>query len=106
VVLFCAGIGSTEMECTDKLTVKEGDRQLRSLCGEQEDSIDIESEGAGLDVVLSIRSKKIFPKRGVLFKYKGTCINTRSHSTYISQTFVNGALLPTLDTAPFSTDSR
>jgi hypothetical protein len=33
--------------------VKEGDRQLLSLCGEQEDSIVIDSDGAGLDVFIS-----------------------------------------------------
>ncbi|GFG40915.1 hypothetical protein Cfor_11091 [Coptotermes formosanus] len=64
------GIISTETECTDRLTVKEGDRQLLALCGEQEDSIVVESVGAGLDVFFSIRSKNIFPKRGVLFQYK------------------------------------
>jgi hypothetical protein len=109
-VLFCAGIDSTETECTDRLTVKEGDRHLLSLCGEKEDSLVIESDGAGLDVFISIRSKNIFPKRGVLFQYKGTCINMCSNSAYISQTFVtcgysshrgNGALLPHLPLLPF-----
>jgi len=112
-MLFFVGIGSSETECIDKLTVKEGDRQLLSLCGEQEDSIVIESVGAGLDVFFSIRSKNIFPKRGVLFQYKGTCIKMRSHSRYISQTFVtwiphrgNSALLSSLATALFPTDCR
>jgi hypothetical protein len=53
------------------LTVREGDRQRLSLCGEIEETIVIESEGESLDVSVSIRSKNIFPKRGVLFHYKG-----------------------------------
>ncbi|XP_021928027.1 uncharacterized protein LOC110833839 isoform X2 [Zootermopsis nevadensis] len=63
-------IGSTETECIDRLTVREGNRQRLSLCGEREETIVIESEGEGLDVSVSIRSKNIFPKRGVLFQYK------------------------------------
>jgi hypothetical protein len=69
--MFCTDIGSSETECTDRLTVEEGDRQLLSVCGEKEESIVIESDGGGLDVFVSIRSKNIFPKRGVLFQYKG-----------------------------------
>ena len=82
-MIFCAGIGSSETECTDRLTVKEGDRQLLSLCGEQDDSIVIESIGAELDVFVSIRSKNIFPKRGVLFQYKCICMKLTSHGRYI-----------------------
>jgi hypothetical protein len=73
--MFCADIGSSEKECTDRLTVQEEDRQLLSLCGEKEESIVIESEGGGLDVFVSIRSKNIFPKRGVLFQYKGQLLS-------------------------------
>jgi hypothetical protein len=51
--------------------VVEEDRELLSVCGEKEESIVIESDGGGLDVFVSIRSKNIFPKRGVLFQYKG-----------------------------------
>jgi hypothetical protein len=67
----CADIGSSETQCTDRLTVAEEDRELLSLCGEKDESIVIESDGGGLDVSVSIRSKNIFPKRGVLFQYKG-----------------------------------
>ncbi|XP_023706997.1 uncharacterized protein LOC111864168 isoform X1 [Cryptotermes secundus] len=63
-------IGSSETKCTDRLTVEEEDRELLSVCGEKEESIVIESDGGGLDVFVSIRSKNIFPKRGVLFQYK------------------------------------
>jgi hypothetical protein len=66
-------IGSSETDCTDRVTVKEGDRQRLSLCGEKEETIVIESDGGSLDVSVSIRSKNIFPKRGVLFQYKGAC---------------------------------
>jgi hypothetical protein len=69
--MFCADIGSSETECTDRLTVEEDGRQLLSVCGEKQESIVIESDGGGLDVFVSIRSKNIFPKRGVLFQYKG-----------------------------------
>lgn len=74
--MFCVDIGSSETECTDRLTVQEEDRQLLSLCGEKEESIVIESEGGGLDVFVFIRSKNIFPKRGVLFQYKGQLLFT------------------------------
>jgi hypothetical protein len=70
--VFCVSdIGPMETECTDLLTVSEGDRQRLSLCGEREETIVIESEGAALDVSVFITSKTIFPKRGVLFQYKG-----------------------------------
>ncbi|XP_069687488.1 uncharacterized protein [Periplaneta americana] len=64
------GIGSTETECTDMLTVREIDRLLLAQCGEREEPVHIESEGRGLDVSVSIKSKNVFPKRGVLFQYK------------------------------------
>jgi hypothetical protein len=66
--------------------VEEEDRQLLSVCGEKEESIVIESDGGGLDVFVSIRSKNIFPKRGVLFQYKGQllfCDNVRENNLCI-----------------------
>jgi hypothetical protein len=78
--MFCADIGPSETECTDRLRVEEEDRQLLSVCGEKEESIAIESDGAGLDVFVTIRSKNIFPKRGVLFQYKGQLLFSDSVS--------------------------
>ena len=63
-----------ESECTDILKVTEDDRELLSMCGEKEDPLVLESTGTALDVTVSIRSKKVFPKRGVLFQYKGNPI--------------------------------
>jgi len=83
-VYVCTDIGPSETECTDTLVVKEEERQLLFLCGEREDSIVIESEGAGLDVSVTIRSKNIFPKRGVLFRYKGTCITQKLSSVLLA----------------------
>ncbi|KAJ9574704.1 hypothetical protein L9F63_008139 [Diploptera punctata] len=59
-----------ESACTDVLKVTEDDRELLSMCGEKEDPLVLESTGTALDVIVSIRSKKVFPKRGVLFQYK------------------------------------
>ncbi|KAK7792082.1 hypothetical protein R5R35_003554 [Gryllus longicercus] len=61
---------SSSGNCTDRLIITEDGRERERMCGEQEDVIEVVSEGDSLDVTILIGSKTLFPKRGVLLHYK------------------------------------
>lgn len=70
---FSAVVSPFENECIDKFIIKDGTtgRTLLISCEQIEEPIIYESEGNTMDIYIRSNSKKAYPKRGVLFQYKG-----------------------------------
>lgn len=65
------GIGPLERNCLDWLIVSEHGVDLLATCGDDVGTTVVRSIGPELNVTLTTASKRLFPKRGLLFHYKG-----------------------------------
>mgnify|MGYP002716665150 FL=1 len=64
-----------EMDCLDKIIVSENGLNLLTACGDSFENVVVLSSGSSLNVSFVTQSKNLFPKRGILFHYKGKLDN-------------------------------